>query len=297
MQEEIALIHQESQSALANGATPVPQAAPVPQGPSPRDKANEEVSAFLRGWIANQESNSAAAWASDFGLFPKYTYWKGEGGAPLAFLRSDRQELIDKYPLRTYQVIGDATGEFFNNYREAVVAISYHYKYQGVKAASGNSINTLRLMKIDNNWRVMGYAETVRRNDSLPSLPKPTINTINQVTLAGFSNQWVLHNKSNNADDWVGDFAPAVAYCYKKDGLADAAYLRKDRQELINKFPSRNYNLESFTVSQNFGDHAVANAIMGYDYGRVKGRTSIRLALSLINGQIKITSYEEKLLK
>ena len=57
------------------------------------------------------------------------------------------------------------------------------------------------------------------------------------------------------------------------------------------------YNLESFTVSQNFGDHAVANAIMGYDYGRVKGRTSIRLALSLINGQIKITSYEEKLLK
>ncbi|YCM45070.1 caspase family protein [Verrucomicrobiaceae bacterium 227] len=297
MQEEVALIQQESVAALANGATPVPQSTPTPQGPSPRDKANNEVSVFLRGWLANQESNSAAAWTSDFGISPKYTYWKGPGGAPLAFLRSDRQELIEKYPVRTYEVIGDATGEFFNNYQEAVVVISYHYEYQGAKKASGNSINTLRLMKIGNTWRVMGYDETVRRNASTPLPSKPSVNSINQVTLAGFSNQWINHNFSNQPSDWVSDFANSVNYCYKKDGPANHPYLQKDRKELIDKFPSRKYEIESFKVLQNDGNRATANLIYRYDYGRVKGRSSITMGLGLINGKILITSYDEKILK
>ena len=297
MQEEVALIQQESNAALANGATPVPQNAPTPQALSAREKANNEVSVFLRGWLANQESNSAAAWASDFGILPQYTYWKGPGGAPLAFLRSDRQELIDKYPIRRYEVIGDATGEFFNNYQTALVVISYHYQYQGTKTASGNSINTLRLLKIGDTWRVTGYDETVRRNASLPGPKPPAFNTINQVTIASFKNQWLIHNRSNNANDWVSDFAATVDYCYKKDGQANHAYLRKDRQELIDKFSSRQYELESFQLVENNGYQATATAVYRYNYGRIKGRSSINMKLALISGAIKITSFDEKILK
>lgn len=298
MQEEVALIQQESIAALANGATPVPQAAPALQGPSPRDRANQEVSIFLRGWLSNQESNSAAAWASDFGLFPKYSYWKGSGGAPLAFLRQDRQELIDKYPVRSYEVIGEATGEFFNNYQEAVVVVSYHYKYRGVKAASGNSINTLRLMKIGTDWKVMGYSETVRRNALKPPPKKPKMNLISQLGLAGFTNQWVQHNISNHANDWVADFAPSVDYCYKKNGRADHSYLRKDRQELITKYPNRKYQIENFNILRNNGNQASANLVYRYDYGgKVNGRAQVALELSLIDGSIVITKYDEKILK
>lgn len=297
MQEEIALIHQQSNAALAGGATPVPQSAPVPQGPDPREVANNEVSVFLRSWIANQESNSALAWVSDFAPLPQYTYWKGSGGAPSEFLRGDRQELIEKYPVRSYEIIGDATGEFFNNYREAVVAVSYHYRYQGAKTANGNSINTLNLKKTGDNWKITGYAETVRRNARIPG-PKPTgAATINQITSAGFFNSWLVHNRSNNAADWVSDFTPTVAYCYKKNGRADHPYLRKDRQELIDKFPRRNYELSGFKLVQNDGTQALADVDFQYDYGRVKGRASLRLGLKLVDGRILITSYDEKVSK
>lgn len=296
MKEEIDLIKKESSQALAGGSTPVPQTQPQ-QGPNPVQQANDEVSAFLRGWMSNQESNSALAWVADFAAFPKYTYWEGSSGAPADFLYNDRKKLIERYPVREYEIIGNATGEFFNNFQEAAVVISYHYKYEGVKTTSGNSINTLRLKKIGSSWRITSSSETVRRNSLKPLDQKPTVGIISQLALSGFTNQWLNHNYSNQSADWVSDFATSVNYCYKKDGPADHAYLNQDRQELIDKFPRRTYEIESFRLLQNDGNRALANLVFKYDYGRVKGRSSVTMGLGLINGKILITSFDEKILK
>jgi len=298
MKEEVDLIKKESNNALANGAKPVPQTSPTSQGKDPRQEANDGVSAFLRAWGSNQESNSPLAWVADFASNPKYTYWKGPGGASAAFLYKDRKELIDRYPVRHYEIIGDATGEFFNNYQEAVVVVSYHYQYEGVKKAEGYSINTLRLKKIGSSWKITASAETVRRNELKPPPKKPKMGLITRLSLAGFQNQWLIHNRSNHANDWVSDFATSVDYCYKKSGHANHAYLRKDRQELINKYSKRKYGIESFNLIQNDGKQAVADLVFRYDYGgRAKGRASIRMNLALVNGSIVITKYDEKILK
>lgn len=296
MQEEINKIRHESEAALANGATAVPQSSPQTQ--SVMEQANTEISVFLRRWINNQESNSAQAWAADFGPMPKYCYWKQPGGTPVSFLLQDRQELIEKYPSRDYEVLGDATCQYFNNFREAIVVVSYHYQYRGAKLTGGNSINTLALSKNDDNWVITSYEETVRKNANLPGAKPPApAASINQATADAFINRWITNNGSNNAGDWVADFAPAVSYCYKKDGPADASYLRRDRQELIDKFPNRTYQVLRFDVDVTSATNATANLSYSYDYGRLKGKSSLKLMLALRNGRIEITRFDEKVLR
>ncbi len=296
MQEEINKIREESEAALANGATAVPQSSP--QAQSGVAQANTEISVFLRRWINNQESNSAQAWAADFASMPKYCYWKQPGGTPVSFLLRDRQELIDKYPSRDYQILGDATCQYFNNFRQAIVVVSYHYQYRGAKLAGGNSINTLALSKTSGNWVITSYEETVRKNARLPGAKPPAAAAfINQATADAFINRWVSNNASNNAGDWVADFAPSVSYCYKKDGPADATYLRRDRQELIDKFPNRTYKVLRFNVNVINPTNATATLDYSYDYGRPKGKSALKLTLALRNGQIKITRFDEKILR
>lgn len=290
MSEEIARILRERQNALANGSTAVAPAA------NRLKKENDNLSVFLRGWIANQESNSALAWVSDFAPNPNYTYWKEQGGAPINFLIQDRRELIERYPLRSYTVLGNATGEFFDDFQRAVVVVSYHYEYKGVKQASGNSFNTLGLKKIGNQWKITSYDETVRKNALLP-LRQLGITTIDQKTAEEFEKQWLINNASNNAGDWVSDFADSVRYCYKKNGNANHAYLLKDRKELIAKFPNRSYTIESFKIRTKDPYTATADLVYSYNYGRVKGKSALKLGLSVISGQIKITSFDETVSK
>lgn len=290
MSEEIARIERERQDALASGSTAVAPAA------DRLKKENDALSVFLRGWVANQESNSAPAWVSDFATNPKYTYWKKPGGAPINFVLQDRRELIERYPARTYTVLGNATGEFFDNYQRAVIVISYHYQYDGVKKATGNSFNTLGLKKVGNQWKITSYDETVRKNALLPS-NGITATTINQNSAEVFEKQWLRNNASNKASDWVSDFADSVKYGYKKNGNANHAYLLKDRRELIAKFPNRAYDIVSLKISTQDPYTATANLVYSYDYGRVKGKSSLKLGLSVISGRIKITSFDETVSK
>jgi hypothetical protein len=290
MSEEIARIERERQDALASGSTAVAPAA------DRLKKENDALSVFLRGWVANQESNSPFAWVSDFSANPKYTYWKKSGGAPVEFLLKDRRELIERYPVRSYTVIGNATGDFFDDYQRAVIVISYHYQYNGVKRASGNSFNTLGLKKAGSQWKITSYDETVRKNARLPS-GQPPVTYFNQASVDSFTRQWLINNASNNANDWVSDFATSVRYGYKKNGNASHAYLRKDRQELIAKFPKRSYKILSFKVIDQSANTATANLVYSYDYGRVKGKSALTLGLSVLSGQMKITSFDEKISK
>ena len=295
MQEEINKIRLESEAAMANGATAVPQN--TPQALTGMEQANTEISVFLRRWISNQESNSAQAWAADFAPLPKYCYWKGFGGAPVSFLLQDRQELIEKYPSRDYEVLGNATCQYFNNFREAIVVVSYHYQYSGVKRAGGNSINTIALSKQGANWVITSYQEEVRKNARLPGSGPVAVTAIDQASADAFLARWVSNNRSNRAADWVADFAPSVSYCYKKDGPADAAYLRQDRQELIDKFANRTYQILRFNVDVTDPTHATATLDYSYDYGRPKGKSTLKLSLALRNGRIEITRFDEKVLR
>lgn len=295
MQEEIHKIREESEAAMANGATAVSPNSP--QALSGMAQANTEISVFLRHWISNQESNSAQAWAADFASTPKYCYWKGPGSAPQSFLLQDRQELIEKYPSRDYEVLGNATCQYFNNFREAIVVVSYHYDYNGVKHAAGNSINTLGLSKQGGNWRITSYQEEVRKNALLPTTGPVPVTEINQASADAFLARWIANNRSNRADDWVADFAPSVSYCYKKDGPANAAYLRQDRQELIDKFSNRIYQILRFNVDLTDTTHATATLDYSYDYGRPKGKSTLKLSLMLRNGRIEITRFDEKVLR
>ncbi len=290
MSEEIARIERERQDALANGSTAVNSAD------FRLKKENESLSVFLRGWLANQESNSEFAWVSDFAAKPQYCYWKKPGGAPTSFLFKDRRELIERYPNRTYTIIGDATAQFFNDFQRAVVVVSYHYEYRGKRTANGNSFNTLGLKKNGNQWKISSYDETVRKNARLPT-SQASSNSINQASANAFAAQWLLNNKSNNASDWVSDFAPSVKYGYKKNGNANHTYLLKDRQELITKFPKRSYEILNFKVLSQGPNSATANLVYTYDYGRAKGKSALKLGLALISGHIKITSFDETVSK
>ncbi len=295
MQEEINKICQESEAAMANGATAVPQN--TPQALTGMAQANTEISVFLRRWISNQESNSAQAWVADFAPLPKYCYWKGIGGAPTSFLLQDRQELIEKYPSRDYEVLGSATCQYFNNFREAIVVVSYHYQYTGAKRAGGNSITTLGFSKQGTNWVITSYQEEVRRNALMPTTAPVPVTAINQQSADAFLARWISNNCSNRADDWVADFAPSVAYCYKKDGPADTTYLRKDRQELIDKYATRSYRILRFNLDVTNSLRATALLDYSYDYGRPKGKSTLKLSLALRNGRIEITRYDEKVLR
>lgn len=290
MSEEIARIEKERQDALANGATAVNAAD------TRLKKANDELSVFLRGWMANQASNSSFAWVSDFALNPKYCYWNQPGGAPASFLNKDRQELIERYPNRTYSVLGDATGEFFDNFQRAVIVISYHYEYQGQKNASGNSFNTLGLSKINNQWKITSYDETVRKNERIPTTSL-NLSPLIQLMAQNFTAGWLKNNQSNNANDWVSDFAPSVDYCYKKDGPASHNDLLTGRQELIRKFPTRSYSILDFKLISPNDPETGALLVYTYNYGRVKGKSSLSLTLKREDGKFKITRFDEKVSK
>jgi len=298
MQEEINRLKQESQALQNSGSKPTTSTSALAKNKLRESEVS--LSVFLRSWFNNQESNSAYAWASDFAPSTKYCYWEGSGPAPLAYIVGDRKKLIEKYPNRQYSVLGKATAEWFDNYNRAVLIVSYHYEYSGVKRARGNSFITLGVKKVDNQWKIISYDENVRKNAFKPGeTPPPTakIAAITKPELDKFLTQFIQHNISNDANLWVQDFAPAVAYVYKKDGLASHAELRKGRAELIKKFPNRNYKVVSASYSGMQPTQVNASLTLDYDYGRVKGRTKLDLKVILQNGKIVIKSYNESIVK
>lgn len=83
----------------------------------------------------------------------------------------------EKHPKRICSVLGKATCEFFSNYQRAAVVTSYHYEYEGVKKASGNSFITLDLKKTNGRWKITSYDETVRKT-TLSQTPNPLLSSI-----------------------------------------------------------------------------------------------------------------------
>lgn len=310
MKEEMAKLKAAASKAQASGHTPVTPVAASQGGQSGPDlqaRAEESLSIFLRGWESNQGANSAEAWASDFSDFPTYCYYDGSGGAPKNFIIEDREKLIKKYPYRTYEMLGKATAEWFDNYSRAVLVVSFHYKYTGQKNTQGNAFVTMGMKKYGNGWKIVSFEESIRRNAYKPSggTPQPQAvvpqgggqGVMNEAGLNQFLGRWAKNNASNSSADWVSDFAPSVAYCYKNNGNANHAYLLDDRAKLIKKYPARTYQVVSATYNSLTANLADVTVVYDYDYGRATGRCRTQMKLVLWNGRIVISSFDESIVR
>lgn len=307
MREELADMRQKIAEAQQNGLKPVEEDETEESAGEDSQLLAAEASmgVFLNSWFKKQASNSAEEWASDFAISPSYCYWNGTGGAPLSFLISDRQKLLNNYNRRSYEQIGKATVEWFDNYKAAILVVSFHYEYDGTKKARGNSFVTLKLRQSGSRWEITEFDEHVRKNEYAssarqvpdPQQPAPP-NRGTKEMLNQFLANWLRNNASNNPDSWVSDFDTSVNYCYKSDGNANHRYLREDRLKLINKRPNRSYTITNATYNELANGSIDVTINYRYNYGgSVSGSCTTTLRVRNTGNRFVITSFDEKVNK
>ncbi len=134
-----------------------------PVAPPPTTDSNRaSIQAFINSWFENQSSNSAYDWASDFAESVDYCY-KANGAADQAYIRTDRNKLIKKYPTRHYEIVGGVDYTVAADGRSATIRIKYRYRYSGSKNASGTSNVSLGLISSGSTWRIRSFHESVAK--------------------------------------------------------------------------------------------------------------------------------------
>jgi len=118
--------------------------------------------------------------------------------------------------------------------------------------------------------------------------------------LGAFIAKWWDHQGSDEASVWASDFTSPCDYCYADSGTASRTFITEDRRKLINRYSRRLYTLlEDPKVTLN-GDTAFLSVKFEYRYNGKKttqGRAQLDLGLVKLNGDWKISSYDEKVLK
>ena len=301
MKEEIAIVREE-------GHKPVVHVKD--QKPDNRQReAESSLSEFISGWFKNQASNSVVDWVSDFTESPKYVYWEGIGGAPNSFLHEDRGKLTRRYPSRQYSQLGKAAVEWFDNFSRAILVISYHYEYQGTKITRGNSFVTMQLSQASGLWKISSFDEEVRKNVYAPrdnsditsmQMPEPAQDgvTVSDEMVRQFVMGWVRNNSSNDPDDWVSDFDTSVTYCYKEGGAATHSYLRADRTKLIDRYPSRKYEITNANFDRLKSGLISLSITYRYYYGTsTSGGCSVSMTLRPTGAGLLIISFDEQVVR
>jgi len=301
MKEEIAIVRDEGHKPVVHVKDEKPD--------NRQREAESSLSEFISGWFKNQASNSVAEWVSDFTESPKYVYWEGSGGAPNTFLHEDRGKLTRRYPSRQYSQLGKAAVEWFDNFSRAILVISYHYEYQGTKITRGNSFVTMQLSQASGLWKISSFDEEVRKNAYAPrdnsditSMPMPDPSqeggTVSDEMIRQFVTGWVRNNSSNDPDDWVSDFDTSVTYCYKEGGAATHSYLRADRAKLIDRYPSRKYEIRNANFDRLKSGLISLSITYRYYYGSsTSGGCSVSMTLRPTGAGLRIISFDEQVVR
>lgn len=109
----------------------------------------------------HQISNSPDEWASDFASAVNYGY-ASSGTASRAFIRNDRAKLINRYPLRTYTMLGI---DIQQSSQERISGVwRFRYAYKGSKVASGQATVQFTARWMGDRWQFVSYNEEVVRN-------------------------------------------------------------------------------------------------------------------------------------
>jgi serine/threonine protein kinase len=140
------------------------QTAPTPPSVTQADPAVQASlqSFFQQIWLHNT-NNDPSVWASDFAPKSKYCY-KDDGLASRDFVTEDRAKMIDRWPLRRYQLLGTPDIRVKPDGGAAAINYGFSYLYNGAgKVARGISHIYILVEPIDGRWQIIQFNETVNR--------------------------------------------------------------------------------------------------------------------------------------
>ena len=311
---------------VAPGIAPAPASAPVepPQvvEPTPDQLIRQSLIAFFQSYWNDQSNNDPWVAASKFTTNPRYAYDQNTTRSTRDFIAADHAKFVKRWQDRTYAQIGDMRMNWTSDGSTAAMTFEFAYDYTGTGGkTSGKSSVTMGLVRVGSEWKIDQWSEEVFRGYTEPQrgnrvINNPQVNngggvvqipeaTTPAFDAAGFIKNWVVHNESNRAQDWVDDFAPSVAYCYKENGAANTAFLLSDRQKLINKYPIRSYTLDTSSGFPRLGqgeNGAVKQLEIKFRYNYANnssGKTAsgccfVTMQLRVIGGCWRVFSYDEK---
>ena len=138
-------------SAVSN-STPVPNAD---------ETTLRSLQSFFQQMWQHNISNDPSVWASDFAQNSKYCY-KESGSASRDFIARDRAKAINRWPLRRYNLNGNANIRLIPGSNHAEIDYEFSYFYNGSgKSAQGVSHVTVVVEPINGKWVITEFNETV----------------------------------------------------------------------------------------------------------------------------------------
>ena len=152
------------------GKTPAPPPAenrtPAPQqSRSPKDGGSPSIPDSFKNFIEamwqHQISNNPDDWASDFAASVNYGY-ASSGSASRTFIRNDRAKLINRYPVRSYTMLGI---DIPRSSEDRISGVwKFRYAFKGTKTASGQAAVRFTAERQGGRWQFVSYSEEVVRN-------------------------------------------------------------------------------------------------------------------------------------
>ncbi len=178
------------------------------------------------------------------------------------------------------------------------------------RPAESSATNTAELLA-----EIKRLSDTITQiKNNPPAAPVPTVSYTppppvnnNKESVLAFLKQWWDHNSSDDANDWVSDFSSQVDYCYYEEpGYATRSFIRQDRQKLINRWPSRNYDIAEGTDNPSYSvsaDGSTATLRVRYTYRysgpnrSASGTSAVTLGLVRSGSSWLISTFEERVIR
>lgn len=118
---------------------------------------------FDRMWKHNY-SNNPDEWASDFAETSSYCY-NEHGMSSRALIASDRRILVERWPSRTYQLVGTPRYTFDATSSEVYLEYRFKYNYYGLgKSAQGTSNVAIKITQVNGILSITQFKEVVERH-------------------------------------------------------------------------------------------------------------------------------------
>ena len=160
-------LQQTLESSPGKPAAPPAGSRPPPpqQNRTPKEDGGTTIPDSFKNFIGvmwqHQISNNSDDWASDFATSVNYGY-ASSGSASRAFIRNDRAKLINKYPLRSYTMLGIDIQQSSEDRISGVW--KFRYAFKGTRTASGQAAVRFTAQRLGDRWQFVAYNEEVVRN-------------------------------------------------------------------------------------------------------------------------------------
>jgi hypothetical protein len=212
--------------------------------------------------------------------------------------------VLDQKPIRTIQLLDDGRAGGTN-------PNSFLFREDG--SLRYLAVKDNRIYRISETPGTAGLAER-QASSTIPQEESQSGENISRNNNSNFANgndaaavqEFIKgfwdHHGANDLNDWTSDFADRVKYCYAPGNQpADPQFIARDRQELISKYPTRQYRFYDLVVRMRT-DSSSADVTYTFNYsytGRklATGVCRVSLTVQQISGRWAITSYDEKVVR